>query len=70
MQDNVLRLIEEAKEMDEGSMSPGQTLDWDSIAVITFMASAQDQLGKTVSASQLNKCVTVDDVIELLSKTD
>lgn len=70
MQDKVLRLIEEAKEMDEGSMSPGQTLDWDSIAVITFMASAQDQLGKTVSASHLNKCVTVDDVIKLLEQND
>lgn len=66
MTDKILRLIEEAMEVEEGSIALGQTLDWDSIAVVTFMALADEHLEKRVSAERLGKCVTVDDVVELV----
>lgn len=67
MTDKILRLIEEAMEVEEGSVAPGQTLDWDSIAVVTFMALADEHLEKRVSAELLSNCVTVDDVVKLVA---
>jgi len=54
-------------EVEEGSIALGQTLDWDSIAVVTFMALVDEHLDKRVSADLLNKCVTVDDVVKLVA---
>ena len=67
MSDIILRLIEEAMEADENTISLGQPLDWDSVAVITFMALVDERLNKTVSADRLNKCETVDDVLGLFA---
>jgi len=67
MSDTILRLIEESMEADENTIALGQPLDWDSIAVVTFMALVDERLNKTVSADRLNKCETVDEVVELLA---
>lgn len=67
MSDTILRLIEESMEADENTVSLGQSLEWDSIAVVTFMALVDERLGKTISADRLNKCETVDEVIELVA---
>jgi acyl carrier protein len=67
MNDIILRLIEEAMEADENTISLGQPLDWDSVAVITFMSLVDERLNKTVSADRLNKCETVDDVLGLFA---
>ncbi|GFM64457.1 acyl carrier protein [Pseudomonas cichorii] len=67
MEDKVLRLMEEAMETDEGTLSMGQALDWDSIAVVTFMALADEHFGKTLAASRLSNCHTVDDVVNLVN---
>jgi acyl carrier protein len=67
MADKILRLIEEAMEVEEGSIALGQALEWDSIAVVTFMALVDEHLDKRVSADLLNKCETVDDVVELVA---
>lgn len=67
MEDKVLRLMEEAMEADEGTLSMGQSLDWDSIAVVTFMALADEHFGKTLAASRLSNCRSVDDVVNLVN---
>lgn len=67
MEDKVLRLIEEAMEADEGSVAKGQNLDWDSIAVVSFMSLVDEHFGKSISANRLSNCQTVDDVIDLVS---
>ncbi|KMM81055.1 phosphopantetheine-binding protein [Pseudomonas deceptionensis] len=67
MSDTILRLIEESMEADENTISLGQPLDWDSIAIVTFMALVDERLNKTISADRLNKCETVDQVVELLA---
>ena len=67
MSNTILRLIEESMEADENTVSLGQSLEWDSIAVVTFMALVDERLGKTISADRLNKCETVDEVVELVA---
>ncbi|KPW37242.1 Uncharacterized protein ALO59_04147 [Pseudomonas amygdali pv. mellea] len=69
MEDTVLRLIEEAMEAGEGTLSKGQSLDWDSIAVLTFMSLANERLDKNLSANRLNACKSVDDVIGLVTES-
>jgi acyl carrier protein len=66
MSNEILRLIEESMEADDNSISLGQQLDWDSIAVVTFMALVDERLGKTLSADRLNKCETVDQLVDLV----
>lgn len=68
LEEQVVALIEEAMEADEGSLKVDQPLDWDSIALVTFMALVDERLEKTISASRLNKCETVRDVITLVSE--
>lgn len=68
MEDKVIALIEEAMEADTGTLKLGQPLDWDSIAVVTFMALADEHLDKTLSANRLTRCVTVDDVVALVAE--
>lgn len=65
MEDKVIKLIEESMEIDAGTLRIDQPLDWDSIALITFMSMTEEQLDKTLSASRLSKCVTVNDVVML-----
>ena len=70
MQDKILSLIEEAMEADEGTVSLDDTLAdlaWDSIAVVTFMALADERLDKTLSAEKLNECVKVSDIVALIT---
>ncbi|QXH38260.1 phosphopantetheine-binding protein [Pseudomonas sessilinigenes] len=63
---DILNLIAEAKEADEGSVKAGDQLDWDSIAVVTFIALLSER-DVSVSADRLNKCETVDEVVALVS---
>ncbi|MCK6251372.1 acyl carrier protein [Pseudomonas fragi] len=67
MSNEILRLIEESMEVDENTIALGQELEWDSIAVVTFMALVDERLNKTISADRLNKCETVDQVVELVA---
>jgi acyl carrier protein len=66
MSKEILDLIAEAKEADEGSVNLGEQLDWDSIAVVTFMALLSER-DISISADGLNKCDTVDDVVALVA---
>lgn len=68
MKNTILRLIEESMEADEGSVQLGDHLDWDSIAVVTFMALVDEHFNKALSANALNKCETVDDIVALVSE--
>lgn len=66
MSNEILRLIEESMEADENTVDLGQELEWDSIAVVTFMALVDERLNKTISADRLNNCETVDQVVDLV----
>lgn len=42
--------------------------EWDSMAALSVIAFASQQYGKNISGDQLEICVTVNDVRELLEK--
>jgi acyl carrier protein len=66
---NFLSEIEQIVEAPSGSLSMDRGLvdleGWDSMAVLGFIAMADDRLGATVSAEQLAKCGTIADLAGL-----
>ena len=64
-----LKLIEEMLEADPGSLSgdePLETLIWDSLAVVSFIALADEHLGVAVSPQALSEATTLADVLALV----
>jgi len=65
-----LRALEITLEIDPGSIAGNESLDdvgwWDSMAALTFMAVADEQLQVTISGEQLAKCKSVPDLLGLL----
>jgi acyl carrier protein len=62
--------IDNLLELDPGTIKGDEQLadlkGWDSLAVLSFMAMADANLGVLVSASALAKCRTVPDLLNLL----
>jgi acyl carrier protein len=65
-----LGALEEALEVPEGTLKPEATLDalgcWDSMAALVFMSLADQKLQLAISAADLQKCQTVQDLLGLL----
>jgi acyl carrier protein len=64
-----LRLLETTLERDEGSLKGEETLadiDWDSLAVVSFLALADEHFGLQLGAKAVNACKTLPQVIALL----
>ena len=65
-----LTLIEEMLEADPGSLvgdEPLERLPWDSLAVVSFIALADDHLGAAVSPQALSEAKTLADVLALVA---
>ena len=64
----------EIVEIPAGTLNGTEDLDslenWNSLAVISFIAFADERLGTAVSNAQLSNCKTVDDVARLLGVQD
>ena len=62
-----LALIEEALDVEEGSLKPETPLDdveeWDSIAMLSLIAMLDDEFGKTISGKELKALKTVADIL-------
>lgn len=62
-----LALIEEALDVEEGSLTPETPLDdveeWDSIAMLSLIAMLDDEFGKTISGKELKALKTVADIL-------
>jgi acyl carrier protein len=62
--------LEEIIEAEPGTIKGDELLEnlvgWDSMAVISFMAMADDRLGAMVSADRLQKCASVEDLVRLM----
>ncbi len=50
----------------EGTSALRELPNWDSLAVLSFVAFADSQLGATVAGDDLVRCRTVDDLAALL----
>ncbi len=64
------RELELLMEVDPDTIQGNETLDeiegWDSLAVISFIAMADEKLQQSVSAAKLSECKTVPDLLNLL----
>ncbi|MGV3616332.1 MAG: acyl carrier protein [Fimbriimonas sp.] len=61
--------IEEILELDPGTLTGEEKLNelesWDSLAVLSFIAMADEKLGLTLSGSQIAKSETIDGLAAL-----
>jgi acyl carrier protein len=66
-----LNEIEELLELDENSLTGTELLeelgDWDSLAIMGFIAIVDDNFEVTLEADKIVACVTVDHLILLVS---
>jgi acyl carrier protein len=65
-----LRALESALELESGSIAGTESLShlewWDSLAALTFMAVADQELQVSISGGQLGNCKTIPDLLGLL----
>jgi acyl carrier protein len=65
-----LRALENALELESGSIAGNEPLTgvewWDSMAALTFMAVADQELEVSISGGQIAGCKTVPDLLGLL----
>ena len=66
--DFILRL-DDLLQLDPGTLKGSDRLDeleaWDSLAVMGFIALADEELGAAISPARLARCQTVDDLVAL-----
>jgi acyl carrier protein len=67
-----IAMLEEMMELDEGTLTPETILadleEWDSIAVISFIALMDDEFEKTIKGSQIREFRTVADALAVMGK--
>lgn len=71
----LIEKIEKACDIDSGTMALEDVLEksgyWDSMSYIIFMSMAEQELGLKIPASEVQKCKTVADLVNLCkSKLD
>ena len=66
-----IRILEEVIEADPGTLSGSTRLadiqNWDSLAVIGFIAAADEHLAASVPAQKIYQCETIDQILDLLN---
>lgn len=65
-----MNALEEIMELDEGTLTPEDTLDrypeWDSVTILSLISWIDETYGKTVSGEDFKNVKTVADVIALM----
>lgn len=64
-----LLALDEMLELDPGTLKGNETLEslgnWDSLAVISFIALVDEKLGRVVEGQRLSKAKTVADLFDI-----
>lgn len=72
MKERIFAAIEEAMDLDEGSISAETKLceldEWDSLAILSLIVTFDENFGKTVAGSDLKNCKKVEDILHLIEK--
>ena len=72
MEQQIIALLEESIQAQPGSLSPTGTLadlnGWDSMGMVTFVGEAFDRVQIELGVDDLQACVTVADLVALLSR--
>jgi acyl carrier protein len=67
--DKAIATIEQIVGMNPGEIQGDESLhqiNWDSMAVISFIAAADSEFGKTINATKIKECNSVRDLLSLL----
>ncbi len=71
-QEKKLALLEDMMELEPGSLTPETVLEeleeWDSIALLSFIALMDEEFGKTVTGGSLREMKTVSDLLAVMEK--
>lgn len=67
-----LELLEDMLELDSGTLEPETVLEdldeWDSVAVISFIALVDDEFDKVIKGTSVREQKTVADLMTLMTK--
>ena len=67
-----IAMLEEMMELDEGTLTPQTELvdlvEWDSIAVISFIVLVDDGFNKIIKGSQIKEFKTVADALAVMEE--
>jgi acyl carrier protein len=67
-----MELLEEMLEVDEGTLKPETPLadleEWDSIALISFIALVDDEFDKTMKGAEVRAFVTIADALAAMKE--
>ncbi len=65
-----IALLEEIMDLDEGTLSLDSVLEdideWDSVAILSFIAAMDEHFEKTIKGSEIKAFVTVQDAIAVM----
>jgi acyl carrier protein len=68
--DELLRAMEDLMELQTGALNGPERLDgmeqWNSLAMIGFIALVDEHFGETLSPRKFVNCSTVDDLLKLV----
>jgi acyl carrier protein len=74
MKEKFLQVVAEALEKDLQSIQMTDNFrdyeEWDSLAILSIMALMEENFGATISRENLNKCQTLEDLYNLVTKND
>lgn len=69
-QQEKIALLEEIMDLDEGVLSLDTVLEdieeWDSVAILSFIATMDEHFEKTIKGSDIKAFVTVQDAIAVM----
>jgi len=65
-----LSALDELLELEDGTLKGSESLDslesWDSLAIISFIALADERCGVSLKPRQISDCSTIEDLAGLL----
>ncbi|HEX5070027.1 MAG TPA: acyl carrier protein [Vicinamibacterales bacterium] len=68
-----MALVADVVEIDPARLTrdtPLADIGWDSLAVVSFIAAADERFGKTIAPKKLAACQSVRDLAALIEATD
>lgn len=66
-----LELIADILDMDASELTPETefaSLDWDSVAALSFIAMVDEEFGKEVKGAQIKNFVTIQDALNVMEE--
>ena len=69
--ENKMELLADILDVDADELSPEKELaefDWDSVAILSFIAMMDEEFGKEMKGAEIKKFVTVQDALNVMEE--